>query len=715
MALTSIPIPKSSLGRFLSLIIVAILMSGCEDQLDDATRAKIEQQFGNTFPKASAGLNQTVTATASVLLDGSGSRDNEGGLQYFWQQKSGTSVALFNSNTSKASFIAPNVTTTETLTFQLVVTDNQGWPAADTINILINPKPAESNVLTGKFIASPQGVSGLSYKTATQSGMTNTAGEFKYLAGESISFKVGGIELGQATAQAQLSPFDLVGIKNPPITAAETSKVLRQMENSTTPIPDANNLPSPFEVATNIAAFLQALDTDSNLSNGISIPTPFTTLAQDKKMSFNTHSSQYFNHQPDFKYLIGLGRAQGLWGGVKPLMNYAKVLDYLYSGLGLKPTIPKVASDWRDYSNVAPSSVAEVYDFDELKQQLNKQILFYKSITALPTTFDSRVIYSYNKYGSLAQRQGFIIYDGRLMSDIVAEYNQNNWLAQFSQTDSDIITSDIIVTRKYWESYGYNPYGYLTSVISADSYNEPSVILSGSHDYSYTTGSLVGTLVSGNSTTTVHYLRDALGRELGYSSETKNELGKVTAQSSSTMDWPRLTKTITSKEAPTPGGELITTQQMVLNYDAQLRVIASKKFKDTNKDKVWDKIESYQAQYDSAGNRTYYAEQLDSNGDGKIDQNKRETVVVSTNKLTLTQEQDTAGDGIYNVLTTEERSLDSNGNWINKKLTRSDATTTYQERGYKNYSSWFPLYSTGAETDKKLIIKEFFTNNGISF
>lgn len=124
-------------------------------------------------------------------------------------------------------------------------------------------------------------------------------------------------------------------------------------------------------------------------------------------------------------------------------------------------------------------------------------------------------------------------------------------------------------------------------------------------------------------------------------------------------------------------------------------------------------MEAYQANYDNAGNRTYYVQQLDNNGDGKVDQNKREILIASANKITITQEQDTKGGGVYNLLSKEERALDNNGNWISKTLNKADATTTYQERGYKNYSNWFPLYTTGAEPDKQLIIQEFFINNGV--
>ena len=51
-------------------------------------------------------------------------------------------------------------------------------------------------VLTGRFIDSP--VKGLMYQTPTRSGLTNALGEFAYLEGESVTFYLGGTQLGIA-------------------------------------------------------------------------------------------------------------------------------------------------------------------------------------------------------------------------------------------------------------------------------------------------------------------------------------------------------------------------------------------------------------------------------------------------------------------------------------------------------------------------------------
>ena len=60
--------------------------------------------------------------------------------------------------------------------------------------------PTAPTTLTGTFIDAQ--VKGLHYKTATQEGDTNEAGEFKYLAGVTIEFKLGNLSLGSVNADA---------------------------------------------------------------------------------------------------------------------------------------------------------------------------------------------------------------------------------------------------------------------------------------------------------------------------------------------------------------------------------------------------------------------------------------------------------------------------------------------------------------------------------
>ncbi len=98
----------------------------------------------------------------------------------------------------------------------------------------------DPTVQTGKFVDSA--VAGIRYRTASQSGNTNSAGEFKYQAGETVTFSIGDIDLPTVNAAALITPLDLAGSDNP-----------------------------YNETAVNIARLLQSLDSDDNPDNGITI------------------------------------------------------------------------------------------------------------------------------------------------------------------------------------------------------------------------------------------------------------------------------------------------------------------------------------------------------------------------------------------------------------------------------------------------------------
>ncbi len=89
------------------------------------------------LPVANAGPDQTVAESSLVTLDGSTSTDSDGTItNYFWEQLSGVR-ASFNPNIAQPSFTAPLTTTSEVLTFQLTVTDNDFATAVDTVSITV--------------------------------------------------------------------------------------------------------------------------------------------------------------------------------------------------------------------------------------------------------------------------------------------------------------------------------------------------------------------------------------------------------------------------------------------------------------------------------------------------------------------------------------------------------------------------------------------------
>lgn len=104
-----------------------------------------------------------------------------------------------------------------------------------------NDDDDDEQILSGTFIDAP--VSGLTYKTNTQKGTTDSKGTFTYLNGETITFSIDTLTLGSATGAPTLSPLDIVE--------------------------DAQDATDRRVI--NICVLLQTIDADGDLNNGIQI------------------------------------------------------------------------------------------------------------------------------------------------------------------------------------------------------------------------------------------------------------------------------------------------------------------------------------------------------------------------------------------------------------------------------------------------------------
>ena len=111
----------------------------------DTTTITVRSQSGNTAPEADAGADKTVytiAASTNVALDGSASSDTDGDLlTYAWTQTSGTTQTINGAAVAQASFSTAKVTATETLVFQLSVSDGIATDT-DTVTITLEPAPA---------------------------------------------------------------------------------------------------------------------------------------------------------------------------------------------------------------------------------------------------------------------------------------------------------------------------------------------------------------------------------------------------------------------------------------------------------------------------------------------------------------------------------------------------------------------------------------------
>ena len=94
----------------------------------------------NRAPQADAGVPQTAAPEDAITLDGTGSTDPDGTItSYAWTQTAGTPVTLTGADTSEATFVAPELPASGTLslTFKLTVTDDRGATASASVTVTV--------------------------------------------------------------------------------------------------------------------------------------------------------------------------------------------------------------------------------------------------------------------------------------------------------------------------------------------------------------------------------------------------------------------------------------------------------------------------------------------------------------------------------------------------------------------------------------------------
>jgi hypothetical protein len=101
----------------------------------------------NTSPTANAGADQSITLpTSQVTLTGSGSDPGGSIASYAWTKLTGTGGTVTSPSSATTTFTGLSA---GTYTLRLLVTDNLGATAADTVQITVNastPPPASGNV-----------------------------------------------------------------------------------------------------------------------------------------------------------------------------------------------------------------------------------------------------------------------------------------------------------------------------------------------------------------------------------------------------------------------------------------------------------------------------------------------------------------------------------------------------------------------------------------
>ncbi len=159
--------------------------------------------------------------------------------------------------------------------------DGTSWSITTTMNISIAaindtpppapapaPAPAQTQTDTGYLVDAK--VSGVSYSSGSQSGVTDSTGKFTYEVGKNITFTIGGVKLGifdtsNIASDGIIYPAELAGVDRGNST---DTKVLQ------------------------IAQFLQSLDSDNNPDNGITIDDTIKNNLSGATLDFTSDVAQ---------------------------------------------------------------------------------------------------------------------------------------------------------------------------------------------------------------------------------------------------------------------------------------------------------------------------------------------------------------------------------------------------------------------------------------
>jgi YD repeat-containing protein len=341
----------------------------------------------------------------------------------------------------------------------------------------VPPETPNGVVLTGALSA-PR-TAGVSYETATQSGLTDEEGAFLYHEGESVRFFVGDTTLGEAMGKPEVNPFDLAGIE-PLTTGAPGFQADRKQVSR----------------AANVATLLQTFDHDGDPSNGIAITPEVAALFDGVEVDLERDIFDFAREQ-SFRSVLNRANESALLANHRPPRGGIAVMDKLYAELGLSPGFFASRHETtdqdgdgevdrtRDFTYEAQSSQVVLTDFRSTDRSKTTASAFDEDGNAVSTvesspqgdvilskrwetdddgnlvrmsrdlsgdgTVDSSEAYEYDESGRLLRRAGDL--DGDGVTDRMAhyEYDERGNLTRFEWDNDGDGTPDRIEVRGWNE------------------------------------------------------------------------------------------------------------------------------------------------------------------------------------------------------------------------------------------------------------------------
>jgi len=236
---------------------------------------------------------------------------------------------------------------TKCLTVPLLL--SLGLTACNSSNSSSNNSNNASDLLTGEITG--VSIEGLNYQTESHSGVTSADSTFTFKKGESVSFFIGDIAIGQASAATELTLFDLVGITDPDSIA----------EGAETKLKQANRNSFQFEHLSNLVVLLTAIDEDGYFANGVVIPSNLESVAQGKTLDILGSKTNTFKLDLTDSKLLD----EGVWQTTPTIVSPGMALDAFYTAMGITPEVYTVSKELYDTDEDGSTDFTASYAFDD--------------------------------------------------------------------------------------------------------------------------------------------------------------------------------------------------------------------------------------------------------------------------------------------------------------------------------------------------------------
>lgn len=198
---------KAPLSPVLSFLLLVLAACGGGSGGDSHPPPPTPPPPQNAAPVAHAGNAQTVHAHVPVTLNGAGSRDPDGSIaSWAWTQTAGPSVTLTNATSATPGFIAPQVDSSDALTFSLVVTDNRGAASSPaTVQVSVEPNARPVALATAPAAVRPGNVVTLDASGSSDADDGIASYAWTQTAGPQVSLSsAGAVNPGFVTPQGAL-------------------------------------------------------------------------------------------------------------------------------------------------------------------------------------------------------------------------------------------------------------------------------------------------------------------------------------------------------------------------------------------------------------------------------------------------------------------------------------------------------------------------------